>query len=423
MKLLKYVLPLAVATCGFAATMNAAEFATVQEARERDDSAVTDFVKSKRSMSLQDKGNALVISGTVRAEWAHMYAKTDGHKQRGLGSRKLDETKKPHAPFATDEFNTQVHLMFDYKTDRTWTAVDVQLDNGAGIKEIKREDAHSDRNILWGSGTGDRLMMRKAYVGCTLSEEGTSRWDLEFGRRRLYDAFDSQVQFYSIFDGLLLKYANSFEGSMDLTAKAAAFVVDYTVNHFAYVAELGLLNLGDSGFDLKYSVIDWDTKSGKNRYGKKHAKGNEFLNHQFAFAYNVSPDMMQHKTKLYSAYLHNSEAQKSSQDDAWYIGVKVGEVKRQGDWSFDLQYQMVEAYAVPENDVSGIGKDNPQKVSIYDHKWGGFANYQGWRLNGFYAFTDNWTLNAFYERARQESRKVGGKHRNNQFEIAAIYAF
>ena len=87
MKLLKYLLPVIMATCGIAATVNAAEFSTVQEARERDDQAVTDFVKSKRAVSLQEKGGALMISGDVRSEWAHMHARRKSDKRlRGSGT-------------------------------------------------------------------------------------------------------------------------------------------------------------------------------------------------------------------------------------------------------------------------------------------------------------------------------------------------
>ena len=428
MKLLKYLLPFAMAACGIA-TVSAAEFGTVQEARERDDAAVYDFVKSKRAISIAEKGGSLGISGDVRAEWDYMRARSDGKSQRGGKSSQNGPSEKPHAPFATSEFTIETNLMLDYKTDRSWAAVQFQFNNSAGVNKVDHKKPQTNnKNILYGSGSGDNLFLRKAYVGYNLSERGTSRWDVLVGRRRLYDEFDSQVQFYSIFDGLTLKYANSFEGTMDLTVKAAAFVIDSTVNQFGYVGELGFLNLGDTGFDLKYSLIEWDTRT-VNRFGEKNPRGSEFLNHQFTFAYNFSPDMIQTKTKLYGAYLHNANASKHrftrdmKKDDAYYIGFRMGEIRRAGDWSLDLQYQLVEAQAVPEFDVSGIKRDNPQNVSFYNHRWGGFANYQGYKFNANYGMTDNWTLNVSFERARQESNRIGGKHRSYQFEVATIYAF
>jgi hypothetical protein len=429
MKLLKYLMPFAMATCGFVATVGAADFATSQEARDRDDAAVYDFVKSKRAVSVAEKGGALMMSGVVRSEWDFMHCRNDGKSERGSSSSKRTPPERPHAPYASNEFSVELDLMFDYKTDRTWAAAQLQFDNSAGTKSFERKKGiSSNRNILWGSGTGDDLFMRKAYVGYNVAEHGTSRFDVEIGRRRLYDVFDSRVQFYSIFDGLLLKYANSFEGATDFTAKASAFVIDDTVNHFGYVGELGFLNIADSGADFKYSIIDWDTVA-TNRYGLKNPRGADFLVSQYTVGYTLSPDLVHYKTKLYGAFLHNSRAHAThftnhqKKANAWYAGVMVGEVRKKGDWSADVNYQWVQANAMPEEDASGIQRDNPRKISMYNSHKGGYANYQGYKLNFFYALTDNLTLNTFFERAREESHKIGGKHRSFNFQVAAIYAF
>lgn len=428
MKLLKYLLPVAMATCGFAATLGAAEFSTVQEARDRDNSAVTDFVKSKRAVSLQEKGGALMISGEVRSEWDYMHARRGHHDKhlRGSGSHDKSDFR---APFATNEFSVEVDLMFDYKADRTWAAVQLQMDNSAGIDRTRKENGHSNRNILWGSGSGDNLFMRKAYVGYNIVEHGTSRVDFELGRRRLYDVFDSKVQFFSIFDGALLKYANSFEGVSDLTVKAAAFVIDDLVNQFGYVGEVGFLNIADTGLDAKYSLIDWDTHNSKNRYGKSNAVGSKYVVSQYTLAYNISPDLLHFKSRLYGAFLHNQRAKRTHYThhlkaaNAWYVGFNMGEVRRKGDWAFDVNYQWVEAQAIPEDDISGIKRDNPSNTSMFNKRWGGFGNYRGYKVNGFYAITDNWTLNSFWEQVREQKHKIGGKHRSYRLEVAAIYAF
>lgn len=436
MKLLQYLLPLAMATCGFAATLNAADFSTVQEARERSPDAVLDYLKSKRAVTLAEKGGNLAISGDVQVDWDYMHARRwDNTHLRGSGSSSRHSTNKPvGTPYATSEFDVEVNLMFDYRTDRTWAAIQFQFDDSMGIKETTTNIDEGARvkgkksNILWGSGEYDNIVMRKAYMGINLVDHGTSRLDFELGRRRLYDVFDSEVEFYNFFDGALLKYANSFEGVTDLTFKAAGFVVDQTVNHFGWVGEVGFLNIGDSGFDFKYSLIDW-RREGHNRYDKKHPKGAEFLVNQFLAAYTLPADWLRWKTKLYAAFLHNSDAEKHSfthhekKANAWYAGFKVGDVKRKGDWAFEARYEWVQAQAVPESDVSGIKRDNPQNLSFYDKRWGGFANYKGYVVDGFYAITDNWTVNVSFERAREESHRIGGKHRSYQFEIAAIYAF
>lgn len=433
MKLLKYLLPLAMAVCGIT-TVNAADFSTVQEARERDPDAVLDYLKSKRAITMAEKGGNLTLSGDIQAEWDYMKARNRGKSQRGSASSKINSCKKPNGtPFATSEFNIEVNTMLDYRTDRTWAAIQFQFDNPMGIREVqcvdkKERPSKKERNQLFGSGQTYNISMRKAYFGYNFIDQGTSRLDLEIGHRRLYDVFDSEVQFYNYFDGALLKYAHSFEGVTDFTGKAAAFVVDSSVNHFAWVAELGFLNISDTGLDLKYSIIDWN-REGANRYGHKHSRGAEYLVSQYTAAYTLPADWCRWKTKVYGAFLHNSDAEKNrytnhkKADNAWYLGVRMGEVRKMGDWAVDVNYQYVEAQAVPESDVSGIKRDNPTGTSMFKKTTGGFANYKGYKLDGFYAFTDNLTLNASFERVHEADSKIGGKHRSYQFQLAAIYAF
>ncbi len=348
MKLLKYLLPLAMATCGIAVTLNAADFSTVQEARERDPDAVLDYLKSKRAITMAEKGGNLNISGDIQAEWDYMHCWSDHKRQRGSKSQRAKSyNKNEGTPYATSEFNIEVNLMLDYKTDRTWAGIQFQFDNPMGIREAHaphdHKPKHKERNKLWGSGEEDNIVMRKAYFGYNFMDAGTSRLDLEVRHSRLYDVFDSEVQFYNFFDGLLLKYAHSFEGLTDLTVKAAAFVVDYTVNHFGYVGEVGFLNIADSGVDLKYSIIDWD-RDGANRYGHKHSRGAEFLVSQYTAAYTLPADWLRWRTQVYGAFLHNSRARENrythhdgKKANAWYAGARMGEVRKKGDWAVDAR--------------------------------------------------------------------------------------
>jgi len=423
MNLLKYILPCALAACGFAASVQAAGFSTTQEARETDAKALSEFVKSKSSISVQEKGGNLMVSGDARTEWETMRAKSNHHRRRGSGS-----AINGNAPFATNEFSIEANLKFDYKGDRTWSAIQLQLDNAAGIPTYSSRVQANPQDTLFGSGSLDNLVLRKAYFGYNVAEAGTSRFDVELGRRRLYDVFDSKVQFYSIFDGLTLKYANSYEGVMDLQAKLAALVVDFNVNHFAYVGELGFMNIADEGIDFKYAYTHWN-RDGANRYGFRNAHGADFKISQFQLAYTFSPDFLRHKTQVYGAYLinHAGHPNKFSSNkkarEAFYVGFKVGEVKRQNDWAFEANYQWVQAQAVPEFDVRGIGRDNPAAKSFYVTKTGGFANYKGYYLDAIYALTDNLSIDANFSRTHQQSHKIGGKFRAWQLELAAIYAF
>ncbi len=437
MELLKYVLPIAMATCGFC-SLNAAQdptirgsdgYSTTVEARESDTTALKDFIATKSGISIQEKGGNLMISGDIRGEWNHMHARTKGKSQRGRSSANLNPPQKPHAPFPKDEMDVECNLMFDYRADSTWGRVRLQMDNLAGIRERNSDEkVSSHKNTLFGSGTLDNLALRQAYFGYNILEQGTSRFDVELGRRRLYDVFDSKIQFSNYFDGILLKYANSFEGAFDFRAMVSGFVIDQTVHHYGWVGELDFMNIADLGLDLKYSFITWD-KEGMNRYGHRHPHGARFNISQFTAAYNFSPELIGYKSQLYGAFLMNHDGHGNrfthhkKANKGFYVGVHVGELKKQNDWSVDLNYQWVQAQAIPESDVHGIGIDNPRYISFYKDRSQGYANYKGYQLNGLYNLTDNLTLEATWESVRRESRKIGGRHHSNNLELAAIYSF
>jgi hypothetical protein len=456
---------LALVACGLAGSLVAQEnfesgYATETEARERDMDALQEYIKTKRAITVKEKGGNMMISGDIRGEWYNMHAKTNHKYQRGWRSRHLfpnsyynkktpklsnkqykklpfpdrvtyhEGRNKILPPWQTNEFTAEANLTLDYIAERGWGTIRLQFSNPAGIVTPERKAMiYDNRRIMYGSGKLNELALRKCYAGYNIWEEGTSRFDIEIGRRRFYDVFDSRIQFNSYFDGVLLRFTRSFEGIADMSVKAAAFVVDYTVNHYGYIGEVGFLDIGDAGLDLKYSLIDWDTLHRANRYGRKHPLGTRFLNSQVLALYNFSPDLVSIKSSVYAAYLVNSAAKATGwthhkkANDAYYVGGRIGEALHKGDYSLELFYQWVKAQAVPEKDVSLSARDNPRGVSLYNRRNGGWGNYRGWRLEGFYALTDNWTLNTHFDRIREMDRHIGGSHKSWEFYLGAIFAF
>ena len=479
MGFLKVLLPCAMVTSSMCLAQNEdfePGYATETEAKARDFDALQEYIKTKRAITVKEKGGNMMISGDIRGEYYKLHCVTDHKYQRGWRSRELfpnseykekirSDTKKMHAakkkfhtgtpaerkqahtdynnakrsrhdtrnkilaPEATNEFNVQANLTFDYIGERGWGTIRLQMTNPCGIPETNRRTYMDDSpNILYGSGKLNDFVLRKCFAGYNVYEQGSSRFDVEIGRRRFFDVFDSKIEFGSWFDGVLARYTNSFDGVGDLSVKAGAFVIDYTVNHYGYVGEIGLLNIADAGFDVKYSLIDWDFHR-PNRYGKKHALGNRYVNSQLIGYYHIPPDLLGMPAAVYAAGLINHAAPKTGwthhlrANKAAYVGAQIGEALRKNDWAAEIYYMWVQAQSISERDVGPASRDNPRKVSFENRKWGGGANYRGYRAEAFYVLTDNWTLNIHWDKIREMQHRIGGKHRSTELYLAAIFAF
>lgn len=461
MKFLRYLLPMVVAA-GFISSQASADCTSPDpfhdETRQRDFEAVQEFVNSKRTIGLEQKDCNLTIAGDIRFDWANIVEKVECHKLRGKnGTAREDEIThivtdqfdgiRTGIPFSTNAFEVEFNLYFDYVCDRAWGVAWLQFADQAGI-ERSRRFCSFDREGLYGSGCCGNICLKKAYMGYNLIADGCNRLDIELGRRPLYTVFDSRIEFQSRFDGLLLKYARHFDCWGDFFWNLGAFVVDERVDHYAYVTELGMLNIGDYGFDLRYSFIDWKSlnRHNRNRCGTNHPRGIDYRVSQWLLEYHLNPEyLFCIPAKLYGAFLWNHSAKKfrgfdsfesssssfSSSDCrhqkkknlGWYAGFIIGEVCREGDWSLDITYEVVQSRAIPDRDVSGIGGGNNLLGQNIASDGRGFTNFKGWRFEGLYALTDNLALDANFEYSTQEDKRIVGKHSYSKFELEAIYAF
>lgn len=431
------------------------------ELDERDFEAVTKYINSKRLLDLNQKLFNLKISGDVRFEWQHILEKVNGIPRRG--SEAVDCTlplpqnsesnaaattslNSPSAPrVGKNDFDVEFNLVVEYQSDRAWACAQIEFDNPCGSHENSKkcgqpEEIASgrvdpcnrfDNHACHGSGRSDRLSLRKAYIGYNLCLDPCSRIDLEFGRRRLYDVFDSKIQFLSLFDGLCARYSTRW-GCSDYIGNLAAFVVDERANHFAWACEFSVLNVSNYNFDIKYSYIDWD-KKGKNRCNVSHPRGWQFKNSQVTLAYHWDPDILSTPCKIYGAFLYNHAAKKRAvtmdkrENLAFYLGFIIGEVCGCGDWSVEANYQYVEAQAVSDCDLCGIGRGN-----VYDETFTmaidprdarGNANFKGFKIDALYAILDNFCINAQYQYSRANNKSIGGDANYSKLKIEGIYSF
>ena len=425
MRILKMMIPTLAVALGLTVPLSA-EF----EINERDIQAISQHLKTKRDMRLSDKHDDLNISGSIAFEYKHYSEEKAGVEQRGNATK-----AKGTAPDGgQNEFDVEFNLYFDYTAERTWAHVHMEFENDAGVMHLCQ-----DGNYECGSGECDQICLYSAYFGYNIFEEGTSRLDIEVGRWvGMYAIFDSRVQFNDCYDGFLLTYSNSFEDVGDFYIKGGAFVVDSVASNWGYAVEAGLVDIADLGLDLKYSFVDYAHGQDRRGFGiAEFSSGScatvwNFRISQFSAAYHFNPEFVNEDIKVYGAFLINHSAKSSTspagvgkENLAWYVGLMIGGVQAEGDWAVDANYQSVEAQAVPEFGVSGIGIGNVGGNCWAHDKTAGNANYCGFQVEGAYALTDNILVIGEFEISDENSKaaNMGTSRDYLKFEAELLYQF
>lgn len=431
-----------ISTVALAADEHDGESRFQQDLNDNDFEAVRDFIQTKRITPLADKIYNLTISGDVRVDWRYITEKLRGEQIRGgdgifvmrepeLINDEIYEIGE-RLPLSNNLFDVQFNLYFDYVADCTWAVAHLSYDNAMGVDD-NGLDCSIDPEGYHGSGSADNLNLVKAYFGYNIYCCNETRLDVELGRLGfLYDVFDSQIQFMSRFDGILFTYTTELECIGNFYAKAGGFVIDERVNHFGWAAEIGFMNICDTGIDFKYSFVDW-RKNGENRCFARNPIGFKFMNSQWQLAYNFIPQCVNVPTQIFAGYLMNHTPANQTYDNGmdvffngqntgWYVGFTVGEVCREGDWSFQGLYAYVGAEAMPDNDVRKIGTGNALLNSFTADATGN-VNFKGFQLAFLYAVTDNLLVNSLFDYSRPVDKSLGGSHEYAQYKLEAIYAF
>jgi hypothetical protein len=413
----------------------------------KDMDALRRWLRDKRFVTMKEIGGDLSLSGEVRAEFQATNERSNGIQQRE------NPDLAPNFPKAKPMYawDVEVNLMLDYRTDRTWAAIKIELDNDMGIR----------------SGTTNRIRLEKAYLGGRILPGDTIIIDAEIGRRNLFNVFDSKVQFSSLYDGALFRFNKAFDFMGDYYVNVGPFLVDDITNHYGYVAEMGALGIANTGMNMKYSIINWYRPGGENEEGNT-AYETALINQRYRFLvsqllayYQFYPQWIGKKLiKVYAAGLINHFALGSKIVDqhpdgdptatvpveiiptggrkanlAWYTGVSIGVVKKQGDWAVDANYQWVQAQAYPDFDNLGIGRGNAAGVGLYtlnaDGTGGattqetavGNTNFKGFEIEGLYAITNNLVVQQNFKYSNTLNTNIGPNEKYRQYEIEFIYAF
>lgn len=401
------------------------DVAAGEDIEDRDIQALREWINTKRQVTVKELGGSLSISGEVHAEFQSSNELSGGIQQRGAGS---------NTAVSRRGYDIEAIVLLDYRTERSWTSIKLKFDNDAGI----------------GTGTNNKIACDRAYWGYRVLDQDIFTFDVEAGRMgSLNQVYDSQIEFSSRYDGAVFKYDQAFDTIGSFYVHLGPFVINERHNHYGYVGEIGLLQVANTGFYTKYSLVDWDTKHYPDTITNGDSKtvfihNNErydYLVSQLLIGYKFVPKMIQKVTRLYIAGLCNHKAKAreitdyTKQSLGGYVGFSMGELRKAGDWNIDGNYQVVEAQSIPDFDVAGVGLGNAAKTGFYTTKAdgtgsattienaGGNVNYRGYTLRLQYLLSNNLNLFQSWQQSQTLDSKIGPYRRFKQYEIDFIYAF
>lgn len=426
-----------------------------QDLNENDFEAVNDFVKKKRVSGLESKISNLELGGEIHVEWQYIHEKIKGVNIRGHNGQYIfveqevvnDEIYQigDRLPLSNNDFDVQFDLKLKYTYEDAWAASHVRYDNSMGVDD-NGLDCDLDPQGYHGSGSVDNLNLKQAFIGYNLYECGDTLCFVELGRRgNLSKVFDSEIQFLSRLDGIFVRCQKTPENIGKIYWQAAGFVVDERVNQFAWASEIGWLNICNSNFDIRYSFIDWN-KFGKNRCFTRNPIGFKFMVSQVMVGYKYDNFVCNKPLFFTGGFLMNHNPARYTYIDrgtprepnlvkkkignrnlGWWAGFSIGELSDgdiggEGDWSFNFIYAVVQAQAIPDNDVNLIGTGNALHQS-FTSRGRGNTNFIGWQTNIVYGLTNNITLLALYETSQAADKSINGSHEYSRYKLEAVYAF
>lgn len=436
--------------------------ASATEDTEEQFSVIRKYIEEKRNIAIKDKGGSLRIGGDIRAQFKHAHQVASDGKVEGSGTgagRKGDDMDIP-----AYRGDIEAALSFEYVHDNTYGDLLFKFSNHTGIDGTNYSDKDEPTvdvaNLSYKSSyapSDNKIKLARAVIGGELWSKDSHSVTGEVGRQRLYDLFDSRVMFVNRFDGVAFKYAGDFEGVGKASAKAGIFMISDRVNLYGKVAEVGLSQILETGFGLKYSFINWskdgsysdgsnsklpDSAPENTRTSNANYVGlNRLCRFQvsqiLANCYLPTEWFGGRLVNVYAAWLHNHAAKEmrdwysrvdlgNRNSNAWYAGFTLGRIQTPGDWVLDANYQYVEAQSVPEFDSFGsAGRGNLRNQWMFMDPTQGNTNFKGIRAQFGYCLTADVMLNVKATSTRAIDARLSNavsenRNSSNRYEYAEV---
>lgn len=413
---------IALVSPGLAEVSNNQSLANLDELKEYLDSR--GFIETRR------KGGALKLAGDVRARWINVQ----------LDLKHPDNLQGQTLSLPDKRYRSEYNLYIDYQAEKNWMTSHMNWVAVAG-----------------GESSAAGLDIKRAFLGYRFYKDSETQSELfaEIGRSSLGSIFESDIQFDSNFDGLHLYASRRFsrEHPYKLIVHGGPFVVNMRYKHYAWCAETILSNL-PKNFVAKGSVVDWHS------FAPSEIENSSDVSPKYKYCvwqglvgkHSSMPWWKNQKKNLYvyGGYLFNSLAKPeylvinsdpdkgivldSRENQAWFVGMTLGGLRKAKDWSATLRYEYVEELAIPASDVSGIGRGNsllerwlkqhdanPSAATFKIAK--GFTNYKGVSLLYMYSVTDSLSLRAAGAFSNPANTQLGGDFSHRKIDVGLISAF
>lgn len=244
------------------------------------------------------------FSGDIRAKWHSVFHDQDIHRLK-----------------------TEINVALDYKKDRAWLK--------AKAKACTTDFKDSSFSV------------EKAMVGYNLLDIDYVKIDVEGGRSRQDNLFDSKLQHDSHFNGLHLAYYFHVPGKISFSLNGGPHIIDSSKNHLGGIACAHWREIGGSPFEFKYSINHW---------GNHHDEGQKYSISQVVVKYKIG------EGGPYAGYLNNHRANRLA--NGLYLGYTLGSLKNVYDYQVDANVQLTQANAVPSWDFCGLRKGAQLKLAF-----------------------------------------------------------
>lgn len=339
------------------------------------------------------------IATQINTGWKNVHDSRSGNSVVGYGTGR-----------ASNSYNVDATLDFDYALGRAWIVARTEFRNTGGLFR----------------GTANNFSLARAYIGYHFTASGPVILDTYVGRRSLTKMYDSQIMFRGYCDGATVYF--SYMPKEIIEIRASSGIYNDQARPY-WIFRTGLFNIAKLGLYLDYVFVHWGDSQPPT------ATNNIQINYnvsQFLVGWEYKPQFLQKNIQVFAAMLLNSSAQinrlthGSREKTAGYVGLQVGTVKKQNDFSVQAQLQFCRLQAVPPWTMNGIGTGaftrsifTAQNSSTVSDQ----TNYKGWEATANYAITDDLTLSAKLQRSVPMNKFIGPDFNYTSFKLETKYTF